>query len=224
MAARRRISGRLLLLANVSAANAVAALWVVGFLQPHALGADLGDVAGGGDRVLVVPLQSVTAWLALLAAVGLLLWNFAWLVRRRDAGAPNNWLVSAGPGGPVRVAREAVEAGVRAAGEALPEVTRLRVQLDLSQPKRLQVLGQYQCAEGQDHHGASRRLREVFRRRFGELVRLADGVRVDFDLEFQGFAGKVGKGAREVPPVAKDADEGFRGPQYPIDDEDGAKT
>ena len=221
MAARRRISGRLLLLANVSAANAVAALWVVGFLQPHALGADLGDVAGGGDRVLVVPLQSVTAWLALLAAVGLLLWNFAWLVRRRDAGAPNNWLVSAGPGGPVRVAREAVEAGVRAAGEALPEVTRLRVQLDLSQPKRLQVLGQYQCAEGQDHHGASRRLREVFRRRFGELVRLADGVRVDFDLEFQGFAGKVAKHA-STPPLQAEAapDEPFRGPQYPIDGED----
>ena len=220
MAARRRFSERLLLLANVTVANVVAALWVVGFLQPHALGVDVGDAADGA-RVLGVPLQNVTAWLALLAAVGLLLWNFAWLVRRRDEGAPSNWLVSAGPGGPVRVAREAVEAGIRAAGEALPEVTRLRVQLDLSQPKRLQVVGQYQCAEGQDHHGASRRLREVFRRRFGELIRLADGVRVDFDLEFQGFAGKLAKHAAEAPPPEEaSSDEPFRGPQYPIDGED----
>ena len=86
MAARRRFSERLLLLANVLVANVVAALWVVGFLQPHALGVDVGDAADGA-RVLGVPLQSVTAWLALLAAVGLLLWNFAWLVRRRDEGA-----------------------------------------------------------------------------------------------------------------------------------------
>ena len=47
MAARRRFSERLLLLANVTVANVVAALWVVGFLQPHALGVDVGHAADG---------------------------------------------------------------------------------------------------------------------------------------------------------------------------------
>ncbi len=219
---RRRFSERLLLVVNVLAVNGVAALWVAGFLQPQAIGTSIEAAADA--RVLIVPLQTWGAWLGLFAAAGLLLWNFAFLVRRRDDGAPSHWVVSDGPGGPVRVTREAVEAGLRAAGEALPEITRLRVTLDLSNPKRLRVSCPFSCAEGRDHHAGSERLRAALTQRFRELVRLSDGAKLELELEFQGFGGKVSKSAREVPPVTAHADEGFRGPQYPIDDEDGAKS
>jgi hypothetical protein len=53
--------------------------------------------------------------------------------------------------------------------------------------------------------------------RFGEMVRPADGTRVEYDMEFQGFAGKLGKKSGEVPPPADPAP--FTGPKYPIDDE-----
>jgi hypothetical protein len=47
------------------------------------------------------------------------------------------------------------------------------------------------------------------------MVRPADGARIEFDLEFQGFAGKLGKKA-EVPPPEPPP---FTGPKYPIDDD-----
>lgn len=221
MTTKRRFSERLLLVVNVVSVNAVAALWVASFLQPEVLG---GARDPGQDaRVLIVPLHTPAAWLALLAAVGLLLWNFAYLVRRRDERAPTHWVVSEAPGGPVRVTREAVEAGLRAAGEALPEITRLRVTLDLSNSKRLRVTCPFFCAEGRDHHVGSQRLRAALERRFRDLVRLSEGAKVELELEFQGFSGKVSKGARDVPvtPPEPAADDGFRGPQYPIDEEEG---
>ncbi|MGC6486594.1 MAG: hypothetical protein ACON4Z_03040 [Planctomycetota bacterium] len=223
MNTRRRFSERLLLVVNVVVVNAVAALWVAAFLQPDVLGASAAVEAGA--RVLVVPLQTLSAWLALFAGAGLLLWNFAFLVRRRDDRAPSHWVVSDGPGGPVRVTREALEAGLRAAGEALPEITRLRVGLDLSNPKRLRVSCPFSCAEGRDHHAGSQRLRAALEQRFRELVRLSDGSKLELELEFQGFAGKAAKGARDVPAPAVEAsaDDSFRGPQYPIDDEEGER-
>ena len=112
---------------------------------------------------------------------------------------------------------------MRLAGEALPEITRLRVLLDRPTQKRLRIVGQFSCAEGQDHLGGSQRLRQALEQRFGELVRLSDGARVEFELEFQGFAGKLAKNAGEVPraePAATAPEpEPFRGPQYPIDEE-----
>lgn len=215
MTGRRRFSERLLLCVNVLAANAVAAVWVMAFLQPGVLGSGEAELAGG-VRCLLVSLESPTAWISLLLAIGLLLWNFAYLVRRRDERVPDHWVVSQGPGGPVRVAREAVEAALRAAGESLPAVTRLRVVLQGGGPKRLRVVGQFHCAEAQDHLGCSRQLRERLNERFAELVRLGDGHRVDVELEFQGFAGKLAKGAEPVPVAAA---EPFRGPQYPVDDD-----
>lgn len=212
--------GRVLLLANLLAANGAAAWWVVGCLRPSLAGLDPVPflAAAGGERLLVLPLDRGPALLACAAAVALLLANFAWLVRRPDRRPPANWVLSETPTGPVRIAREALEAGLQRAAEGLPEITRLRVQVDASGPKRIGVLGVFQCAEGTSNLAASQRLRQALHERFGAMVRPADGVRVEVELEFSGFAGKLGKRAGEVPPPDDGAP--FTGPKYPIE-EDG---
>jgi len=214
----RRVQNRLLLVCNLAFANAAAALAVMAFVRPGFVGVDSGVVPLLGDRrALLLPLDTGVAWGALLASIVLLLWNFAWLVRRPERLPPVHWVVSETASGPVRVAREALEAGLRLAGEALPEITRLRVQVDTRANKRILVAGQFHCAEGTSNLAASQRLRQAMTDRFAEMVRLADGSRVEFDLEFQGFAGKLGKKG-EVPPPEPDPSS-FTGPRYPIDDE-----
>lgn len=208
----RRVGNRLLLVGNLVAGNAAAAFAVVGFLRPTFVGAD-----PGASRSLLLPLETGTAWGVFLGCVALLLANFAWLVRRPERLPPTNWVLSETPSGPVRIAREALEAGLRQAGEALPEVTRLRVQVDMSTPKRLVLVGQFQCAETTNNLAASQRLRQALLDRFGAMVQTTDGVRVEVDLEFQGFAGKLGKKAAEMP--AQDDNTPFTGPKYPIDDD-----
>lgn len=208
----RRVGNRLLLVSNLVVANAAAAFVVVAFLRPTFVGAD-----AGAGRSLLLPLDTGAAWGVFLGGLGLLLWNFAWLVRRPERLPPTNWVVSETPSGPVRIAREALEAGLRQAGEALPEVTRLRVQVDLSTPKRLVLVGQFQCAETTNNLAASQRLRQALLDRFGAMVRTTDGVRVEVDLEFLGFAGKLGKKAAELP--VQDDGAPFTGPKYPIDDD-----
>lgn len=201
-----RIADRLLLVTNLVVANGVAAFYIMMYVQPEAVGLDLERLGTTmGQRAVV-----------LAAAIVLLLWNFAWLVRRREKAPPSNWVLSETPTGPVRVAREALENGLRQAGEALPEVSRLRVQLDTGTPKRIHVTGFFQCAEGTNNLAASQRLRQAMSDRFGEMVRPSDGARVEYDLEFQGFAGKLGKKAGDVPPPEPPP---FTGPKYPIDDE-----
>ena len=204
----------MLLIVDLVVANGVAAVWIATFVQPATLGEAPAEET---RRVAHVPLDTTMSWLTFLAAVALLLWNFAWLVRRREGPPPSNWVISETGSGPVRVAREAIEAALRTAGEALPEITRVRVQVDHSAQKRILVTGQFHCAEGQDHLNASQRLRRAMLDRFGELVRLGDGRRAEFELEFQGFFGKVDKRAGAVPPP-EDATP-FTGPQYPIDDD-----
>lgn len=222
MAAKRRWSERMLLVSNLTVANAVAALWIATFLQPSLLGRDLGAESiaiTGSNRGMVLPLQTPAAWLVFFASVALLLWNFSWLVRRRVDALPSNWVVSETAAGPVRVAREAIEAGLRSAGEALPEITRLRVQCRLVSVKRILIAGQFSCAEAQDHLAASQRLRQVLLDRFATLVRLAEGMRTELELEFQGFFGRLGKQVAEAPAAETEEPMPFRGPQYPIDDE-----
>lgn len=221
----RRIRGRLLLIANLAVANATAALWLVTFLNPGLLGTaggTTGDNGAPGGRGLYLPLDTGTAWLACFAAALLLVLNFAWLVRRREPEAPSSWILSRTGSGTVRVAREAIEAALRLAGEALPEVTRARVAVDNRNHKRILVTTLFSCAEGQKHLSASQRLQKALAARFDELVRLDDGQRVEFELEFQGFAGKLAKNAADVPPPEHEEDEAmpFTGPQYPIDDDD----
>ncbi|MEO6596727.1 MAG: hypothetical protein ABIP94_18425 [Planctomycetota bacterium] len=219
---RHRVSGRLLLLTDLVVANAAAAVYVLTFLKPgfvgyDSVGRDTGPaMAFSGNRVAVLPLDTTLAWVVFAVCVALMFWNFAWLVRRRQNVPPSNWVVSETPSGPVRVAKEALEVSLQKAGEALPEVTRLRVQVDTASPKRILVTGQFQSAEGTSNLAASQRLRSAMVSRFAEMVRPLDGGRVEFDLEFQGYAGKLGKKAGEVPPATEAP---FTGPKYPIDDE-----
>ena len=219
MNSRQRLANRLLLVVNLVTANAAAAAFVVMFLQPSWLGIDLGlPAANLPERVVVLPLERPLAWSLPAAGCLLLLWNFAWLVRRREAPAPSNWVVSDTPSGPVRVAREALETSMRQAGEALPEITRLRVQLDTRTQKRLLITAQFQCAEGTNNLAASQRLRTAMLDRLGEMVRPTDGARAEVEIEFQGFAGRLGKKSGEVPPPEPAP---FTGPKYPIDDDPG---
>jgi hypothetical protein len=222
MAAKRRWSERMLLVSNLAVANMVAALWIAAFLQPGVLGSELGPqnaAIAGSNRAMVMPLQTPAAWLAFFGSVALLLWNFSWLVRRRPGDLPNNWVISETAAGPVRVAREAIETGLRSAGESLPEITRLRVQVKLPSQKRIVITGQFHCADGQNHLTGSQRLRQALLERFGELVRLSDGTRAELELEFQGFFGKLDKNAAGLPEPEPEDPAPFRGPQYPIDDE-----
>lgn len=218
---RHRLADRLLLVANLVVANAAAAWFVILFVQPQVLlGSDPAPLvqALGGARVATVPLDSPWAWIALLLGILLLAWNFAWLVRRSPSAPPSNWVLSDTPSGPVRIAREAIENGLQKAGEALPEVTRVRVQVDVRQQKRILIVCQFQVAEGMNNLAASQRLRAVLSDRLHEMVRPSDGARVEFELEFQGFAGKPGRKPVDVPPPV---DPPFTGPKYPIDDEPG---
>jgi len=223
-APRHRLADRLLLVTNLVVANAAAAVFVVLFVQPGVfVGGDAGPFAQvlGSGRIAVLPLGDPLVWLLLLLGIGLLIWNFAWLVRRREAAPPTNWVVSDTPSGPVRIAREALENGLRQAGESLPEVTRVRVQVDTRTMKRILVVGQFQCAEGTNNLAASQRLRSCMVDRLNEMVRPVDGTRIEFDLEFQGFAGKLGKKGTDVPPPEAPP---FTGPRYPIDDDSSGGT
>lgn len=219
-ATRQRVAGKLLLVTNLVVANLAAALYVVMFVQPGVLAGGAGTPMAqvlGDARIALVPLETLLAYLAVLVAALLLVCNFAWLVRRREQAPPTNWVVSDTPMGPVRISREALETGLRHAGEALPEITRLRIEVDTRTPKRVLVTAWFQCAEGQGNLTASQRLRQVLADRFGEMVRPADGARVDYELEFQGFAGKLGKKVVELPPPVDE--QPFTGPRYPIDDD-----
>jgi len=211
------MTGRLLLVLNVVAANAAAAACVITFFRPSTFGSVEPSIE---DRHVLLLLGKGASWLVFLAAVLLLLINVWWLLRRRQVKPPLSHVLSETPSGPVRISREALEAGLRTAGEAVPGITRLRVAVDPGVGRRIVVVGQFQCAEGVPNLPVSQRLRSALQERFASMVRLADGVRVEFELEFQGFAGKPQKRAAEQPqPVEEPAP--FTGPRYPIDAEDG---
>lgn len=221
----RKLTGRLLLCANLLFANALAAIVVIAFVRPAAIGAGPEEVppaAAAAPRLLLVPLETTASWLLFAVAVGLLLSNFAWLVRRDRAGVPEQFVLSETPTGVVRIAREGLENALQKAGEALPEVTRCRVQVTPQGPKKFSVRGQFYCAEGSNSLAASQRLRQVLGARVAELVRLAEGGRAEYELEFQGFFGKLGKGAEVAPP--EDDAAPFTGPRYPIDDDTGGMS
>lgn len=223
-ATRQRVTGRLLLVANLVVANLAAALYLVLFVHPSVLLGGAGDAFAqvlGSGRIALVPLGSLLAWLVLLGGIALLIANFAWLVRRREHVPPTNWVLSATPSGPVRISREALESGLQKAGEALPDITRLRVVVDTRTPKRVQVTAWFQCAEGVANLAASQRLRQALGERFGTMVQLADGARVDFEFEFQGFAGKLAKKGVDLSVPADEPEPPFTGPRYPIDDDAG---
>ncbi len=210
MAETGRVKGRLLLIANLVAANAAAAACALAVVRPSTFG-----------EALTLPMTAGSTFIVLLPAVLLLVSNFAWLVRRAPTPVPRTYVQSETPTGPVRVAREALEAGLRTAGEALPEITRLRVGVECAQPKRVLIQSHFQCAEGTSNHNASQRLRAALRDRFAEMVHVGDGVRVEFDLEFQGFVGKLTKKGADSRAALEPEPPPFTGPQYPIDEDEG---
>lgn len=208
---------RFLLLVNLLAAVA-AAVFVVGlYVAPDSLGGydESTGVVGirtRGNR----PLE-----FAALAAGLLLIVDVLFLVYGRRPRTPLRHVVSDAPGGPVNVSRDALEAGLRAAGEALDQITRLRVAVEAGALKRIVVRAHFMCPESVPLQEASRLLRTVLGARFRELVRLPEGGKVDFEIEFVGFAGKLSRKAVAEPaePPPEEASP-FTGPQYPIDDED----
>ena len=205
------VGGRLLLGANVLFANVAAVLWAVSFAFPSAVG------ESPESGLLTVPMRSRTAWAVLGAALLLLVCNVAFVLRRRPR-EPLRFVQSEAPGGAVRVSRDALEIGLRAAGEALPEITRLRIAVESGGLKKVLVRGQFQCPEGFSNLEASKLLRHALGERFAEMVQLTDGTGVEMQIEFVGFAGKLRAKAPEEPPESEDEPSSFTGPQYPIDE------
>jgi hypothetical protein len=201
---------RLLLAADVLAGLAAAALVVAGFLAPSLF----GPVAEGSLTVRLHESTPATMvfWLALM----LLLANLLYFLYGRPPRQPLVHVHSDAPGGVVKVARDALETGLRLAGEAVPEVTRLRVAIEHGGSKRVRVKAQFQAPEGVPIGDASRKLREALSARFQQMVRLTDGNRVEYEIEFVGVSGKLAKKAEAAPEEPPP----FTGPQYPIDDED----
>lgn len=223
--------GRLLLLTNLAAANAAAAVAVVAFVRPAVLASEsAGDAlaqgtaglgaaglgATAGPRHLLLSLETTWAWGAFAVAIVLLLANFTWLVRPKRPAAQEAFVLSETPAGAVRIAREALENALQRAAEGLPVLTRVRVRVGLPSRTRVVVHVQYCCAEGVGSLAASQRLRATLASRCDELVRLGEGGKIEFELEFLGFQGKLGKGVVES---SADEEAPFTGPKYPIDDE-----
>ena len=214
-----KLPGRLLLLLNLCASTLGAATAVVLFVRPIALGVAAEEAESG--RVLLLPVGTPMGWAVFLAALSLLLCNFGWLVRRSPRPLPRDFLMSSTSAGPVRIAREALESGLRATGEDVADVTRLRVQVDCAQQKRIVIKAALQCAEGASNHECCQRLRLALERRFLDMVHLGEGARADFELEFQGFFGKPSRKGSQARSAVEPEPEPFSGPKYPIDDEDG---
>ena len=217
---RKRFARRLIVLVNVAAALLMATLCAVGFLYPGQLGSEaIVKVANESGRAITLPLFTTEARLTFAFAVVVLIANALYVLYGRRARAPLRHIQSEAPGGPLLIAREAIESGLRAAGEALPEITRMRVAIENAGLKRIRVKAQFQAPEGASIHDASRNLRQALEQRFQEMVRLADGARVEHAIEFVGFAGKSPKKGQAPAPPPEPQDP-FTGPRYPIDDED----
>jgi hypothetical protein len=210
----RKVGRRLLLLADAGAGLVAAGVVVTGFLWPDLFGVhdpETGELTfrlGAGARGLF--------W----AAFVLLLWNALYWLYGRPPRAPLTHVASEGPGGPVRIAREAIESGLHRAGEAVPGVSRLRIGLVPGGLKRVRIRAVFQAPDGVDLARVTRELREAIERRFAALVRLGDGWRADLEIEFAGFAGKLIRKAGAPAEPDAEAEPPFTGPKYPIDDDD----
>ena len=166
-------------------------------------------------------------FLALIGA-GVLALNMVRIVyfrsgKRREEEGP---LLSHTSEGVVHVSREAVEAGLKNAGEALDQVTRLRVKVLTPGRKKTLVRAHYLAPEGTQILDLSSRLRRLLVERFEQLVRLERDARVEVEMVFEGFYGKVKAKPEPEPetsPVTPEpepeAPPPFTGPRYPIDAE-----
>ena len=174
-----------------------------------------------GDAVLRVA-DGTTRNTVFLVAVALLVVDVLWLLYGRSPSAPLRHVTSKGPGGTVHVSREALEAGLRSAGESLDVVTRVRVGIERRGPKRLVVRAFFQAPDGVSILDAGRSLRRVLDERFAAMVGQWDGPKPDIEVEFVGFAGRLPRRPEPVPEPEPPAEEpsAFTGPKYPIPEDD----
>jgi hypothetical protein len=207
----RGLTGRLLAATHVLAGLAALVVVVTVYLAPHLVGPYDESTGTVPLPVRGTTLASAIFWLALL----LLVVDLLYLAYGRAPRRPLQHVTSEGLGGTVKVSRDAIEAALRTRGEALAEVSRLRVMVEQAGLKRLLVRAQFQAPDGVTILEASSRLRDVLGTRFRELVHLTEGWRVEFEMEFLGFQGKYQRPEADAEPVVP-----FTGPQYPIDDED----
>ncbi len=216
-----RLGRRLLLWANLLAAQIAAVTCVLAFINPGFLWLPMN-----APRLLLIHLNSREAKITFAVAAVLLVLNLWALLKGRGSDRTPRQVTSVTATGEMAVSREALESGLRSAGEAIPEITRLRVHLAPNRPRRVVIQAQFQCPDEISNLHAAGLLRDRLRQRFDEMVQLPDGVRAEFAIEFLGFGGKL---QRKIP--AKGPEDGvdaasaevspppFTGPQYPIDDE-----
>ncbi len=209
---------RLLLFANVTAGVGAALFCLAAWLAPESLsvpshsepGVFRLDVRGGHGFGIVA-----------LAAAALLVCDVLWLVYGGVPKEPSDHVVSKSHDGSViKVSREALEAGLRTSGESLDEVSRLRVAVSVSgKMKHVLVRAWFQCPDGVSIQLAGQRLRANLRARFADLVALGEGARLEVDIEFVGFSGRLKTQPAEERKAKPEPDDPFTGPRYPIDDE-----
>ncbi len=213
----RNVAWRLLLLANLLVASLSALFWVALWVVPTVFSQHPTDES----PVAFAVRGNTPAELAALFGSVLLVGNVLYLVYGLRPKTPSQHVISETRDGPVKISREALESGLRTAGEKLDEVSRLRVTIDTERKRSVVVVrAQFQAPEGVHVQHASKNVRQAVLRRFDELVKLPDGRRVELDIEFLGFAGKLLKKPPPADPPKEEQPTSFTGPKYPIDDED----
>ena len=162
---------------------------------------------------------------AALLGVIVLTANVLWLLYGRTPRQPLQFIVSETGAGPLKIAREAIVAGLQRAGEELDDVSRVRVQVESAALRKIMVAASFQCPEGVPVQDAGQRLRSTLAGAFFELVRLGDDRRLEVSIEFTGRSGRLAKRKEDPAPAEESAaDESdakpFRGPEYPIGDDE----
>ena len=214
---------RLLWLANVTAGIVFAGFWCLVFVAPERMSSALPVASNQLPGVFQLLVRG-NGWMQIVALLTtlLLVANIAWLLYGKQPKAPTSHVISETQDGPVKISREALETTLRTAGEALDEISRLRISVDPSAgAKRILVRAQFQAPDGLSIQDASQKLRRTMALRFQELVQLSEGTRLEMDIEFLGFSGKLSKRpASETEDVETVEPQAFSGPKYPIDDDD----
>jgi len=213
----RALIGRGLVLLNLAVAVGAATVVVLAWVAPGRLGT--WDEAAGTLTLHLADRPGVrsVSWLGLLLIAA----DVLYLLYGRAPRAPLRHLVSETREGSVMVTREAVENSLRAAGESLAEISRLRVSVRQTGMRRLVVHAWFTAPETTSIATASQTLRRALRQRFETMVQMPDGTRVEYELEFGGFSGRGAKKATEAP-APQEPGVPFTGPQYPIEEDDAA--
>ena len=208
-------SRSLLGFANTITGIVAAILLVVFYLVPSML----GTWDDSGTRVLVRVRESAAFDIMFFYCLGLLLVNGLWWGYGRRPDALVRCVASETASGRVMVLREVIESGLRAAGEAVEKVTRVKVSVSRDRMKSLVIRAQFQAPEGVAIPVLSSALRERLDARFRELVTLTESDQANFEIEFVGFAGKFIPEKDGADELAENGVPMFTGPRYPIGDE-----